>query len=57
MLIYLVGLIGLLLVIIGHRYSYRRLIVLGKEIDEKLLLSVGLFTIVLVVLLKVFDAA
>jgi hypothetical protein len=57
MLLYLIGLIGLLLVIIGHRYSYRRLFVLGKEIDEKLLLSVGLFTIVLVVLLKVFDAA
>ena len=57
MLIYLIGLIGLLLVIVGYRYTYRRLVVLGREIDEKLLLSVGLFTLVLVALLKLFDAA
>ena len=57
MLTYLIAFIGLLLTIIGLKYSYRRLVVSGVEIDGKFLLAVGLFTLVVVILLKFFGAA
>jgi hypothetical protein len=51
---YLCGLIGLLLVIIGTKYSRGGLFVRGRDIDAKPLLAVGTFILASLALLKFF---
>jgi hypothetical protein len=51
---YLIGLIGLLLVFIGIKYSRGGFIVRGRDVDVKSLLAVGSFILASLALLKFF---
>ena len=50
MLFYLIFLLGIFMIAVGSRYSQRRLVIRGREMDTKLILAFGAFMLVFVVL-------
>ena len=57
MLLYLIALLGLFMIAVGSRYSHRRLVMRGRDIDTRSILAVGAFMLVLAVILKVFNVS
>ena len=50
MLFYLIFLLGIFMMAVGSKYSHRRLVIRGREMDTKLILAFGAFMLVFVVL-------
>ena len=50
MLFYLILLLGIFLIAVGSKYSHRRFVIRGREMDTKLILAFGAFMLVFVVL-------
>ena len=50
MLFYLILLLGIFMIAVGSKYSHRRLVIRGREMDTKLILAFGAFMLVFVVL-------